>query len=119
MLKNEREREIVRFMKENDGFVKVSELCEKLYASQSSIRRDLTALEGRGIIKRSYGGAELVTNYSNVVEFGKRSNHNIQAKKIIAKKAVGMVQEGNVIFLDQSSTSFYLAAELMNKKVLR
>ncbi|MBQ4516168.1 MAG: DeoR/GlpR transcriptional regulator [Clostridia bacterium] len=118
MLKNEREREIINILKTEDGFITVKELCERLYASESSIRRDLTTLENRGIITRNYGGAELVKNFSNVISFNKRSHHNINEKKLIAKKAKTLIKDGNVIFLDQSSTAFYLAAEIMNNSTL-
>lgn len=118
MLKNEREREIINILKNESGFITVKELCEKLYASESSIRRDLTALENRGTIKRTYGGAELMTNFSNVISFDKRYHHNIEAKKVIAKKAAKLIKDGNIIFLDQSSTSFYLANEIINKNSL-
>lgn len=118
MLKNEREREIVNILKSENGFITVKVLCEKLYASESSIRRDLTTLENRGVVKRTYGGAELITNFSNVVSFDKRSHHSIEAKKIIAKKATKLIKDGNIIFLDQSSTSFYLANEIINKTSL-
>lgn len=118
MLKNEREREIINLLKSKDGFITVTELCANLFASESSIRRDLKTLENKGVIKRTYGGAELVTNYSNVVSFNKRAHHNIDAKKIIAKKAASLIKDGNVIFLDQSSTALYLAAEIMDKSSL-
>lgn len=118
MQKNEREREIINILKDNNGFITVRELCRALYASESSVRRDLTVLEGRGIINRTHGGAELISNYSNVVAFSKRSHHNIQAKKTIAKKAATLIRDGNVIFLDQSSTSFFLAGEIMNNSTL-
>ena len=118
MLKNEREREIINILKIQDGFITVKELCEKLYASESSIRRDLTVLENRGFIKRTYGGAELITNFSNVIAFNQRSHHSIDAKKIIAKKAAKLVKDGNIIFLDQSSTAFYLANEIINNSSL-
>ena len=116
MLKNIREREILNIMKARGGFVTVTELCAVLYASQSSIRRDLTSLEGKGAVKRTYGGAELVTNFSNVIAFGKRVHHNIDAKKAIAKKAAALAGDNSIIFLDQSSTAFYLASELLLKK---
>jgi len=118
MLKNEREREIINILKCEDRFISVKELCEKLYASESSIRRDLTALEGRGIIKRTYGGAELLTNFSNVISFDKRYHHSIDAKKAIAKKAAKLIGDGSIIFLDQSSTAFYLANEIVNQSAL-
>ncbi len=112
MLKSEREREIISFLKENDGFATVKELCEKLYASESSIRRDLTALEGRRVIRRTHGGAELVSNVSGAIAFNQRAHHNVNAKKAIAKKAAALIKDGDVIFLDQSSSAFYLANEI-------
>lgn len=118
MLKNEREREIINLLKTEDGFVTVKTLCERLYASESSIRRDLTSLEQKGIIKKTYGGAELVKSFSNVISFIKRSHHNINEKKIIAKKAQSLLKDGDIIFLDQSSTAFYLANEIMTNSTL-
>lgn len=118
MLKNERKRAIIDILKAENGFITVTELCQKLYASESSIRRDLTALENKGVIKRTYGGAELITNFSNVISFNKRLYHKMEAKKIIAKKAAKLIKDGNIIFLDQSSTSFYLASEIITKNSL-
>ena len=118
MLKNERQREIIKLMKNNQGFITVNELFATLYSSESSIRRDLVSLENKGIIKRAYGSAELITNFSNVTSFSHRSHHCVEAKKIIAKKAAELIKNGDIIFLDQSSTSFYLATELVNKKSL-
>ena len=118
MLKNEREREILALLKEHSGFLRVKELCTALYASESSIRRDLTTLEGRGVIKRTYGGAELVTNFSNAISFNQRAHHNPAAKKTIAKKAAALIKDGDVIFLDQSSSAFYLANEISKNNTL-
>ena len=112
MLKNEREREIINMLKEAGGFITVKELCSKLYASESSIRRDLTALEHSGIVKKTYGGAEFITNFANVATFNQRTHHNVSQKKIIAKKAVSLIKEGHTVFLDQSTTALYLAKEI-------
>ena len=118
MLKSEREREIICFLKEHDGFATVKELCEKLYASESSVRRDLSALEGRRVIRRTHGGAELVTNVSGAIAFNQRAHHNVTAKKAIAKKAAALIKDGDIIFLDQSSSAFYLAAEILGNNSL-
>lgn len=118
MLKKEREREIIEQLKSNNGFVTVKELCDKLFASESSIRRDLSSLESMGLIYRTYGGAELITNFSNVISFDKRSQHSIDAKKVIAKKAAALIKDGDIIFLDQSSTAFFLANEIINNHTL-
>ena len=118
MLKSEREREILGFLKEHDGFATVKELCEKLYASESSIRRDLSTLESRRVIRRTHGGAELVTNVSAGISFNQRAHHNINAKKAIAKKAAALIKDGDILFLDQSSSAFYLANEIFSNNSL-
>ncbi|MBR5153012.1 MAG: DeoR/GlpR transcriptional regulator [Clostridia bacterium] len=118
MLKNQRQQEIIHLLKQNDGFVSVKVLCDRLYASESSIRRDLTAMEKKGIISKTYGGAELIKNFANVIDFSKRFRQNTEEKKAIAKKAKTLIKDGSVIFLDQSSTSYYLAGELMNNATL-
>jgi len=115
MLSKEREQEIVNIMKDCGGFVTVRHLCGALYVSESSIRRDLKALEARGIVKRAYGGAELVNGFSGIVTFNFRTQQNVIAKRAIAKKAAALVEDGTLLFLDQSSTSFYLAEALRSR----
>lgn len=118
MYNREREQEILNILKTQTGFVPVSYFCEKLFASESSIRRDLKALENRGLIKRSYGGATLTNNFSNIVTFNRRTRQNVAAKKDIAKKAAGLIEDGSIVFLDQSSTAFYTAEEIIKRKSL-
>lgn len=115
MHNKEREQEILNILKSSNGFVSTKQLCDKLFASESSIRRDLKSLGERGLVKRSYGGALLEDNFSSIVTFNNRTKQNIDAKRDIAKKASSLVKEGQIIFLDQSSTAFYLASELVNR----
>lgn len=118
MINREREQEIFSILKKADGFVTVRQLCQSLFASESSIRRDLKALETRGLVKRSYGGAELVNNYSSIVTFNHRTRQNISAKREIAQKAVVLIKDGDIVFLDQSSTAFYLAEQIIDRSCL-
>ncbi len=118
MLNKEREQEIMSILKTTNGFVTVKHLCETLFASESSIRRDLKSLEERGLVKRSYGGASLISNFSNIVTFNHRTRLNAHEKREIAKKAVTLINDGDIVFLDQSSTSFFLANELINRNTL-
>lgn len=117
MLNKEREQEILNILK-TQGFVSVKQLCDTLFASESSIRRDLKALEANGLVKRSYGGASLMTNYSNIVTFHHRTRQHVNEKTAIAQKAAALVRDGDIVFLDQSSTAFYLATELMHRAAL-
>ncbi len=115
MLSREREQEILNILKASKGFISVKQMCDTLFASESSIRRDLKALESRGLIKRSYGGASIEVSASSIVNFNRRWEQNAEAKKAIAKKAVKLIKDSDVVFLDQSSTSFYVASEIITK----
>ena len=114
MYKNEREQEILKILS-GESYATVKQLSQWLYTSESSIRRDLALLENQGMVKRSYGGVELVRNSSRVIPFSTRAHHNIAAKKIMAQKAGSLIQDGNIVFLDQSSSAFFVAYELINK----
>lgn len=118
MFNKEREQEILSLLKARAGFISVKELCEVLFASESSIRRDLKVLEQRGLIKRSYGGASLVVNSSSVATFLNRTRLNTNAKREIAQKADALISDGDVVFLDQSSSSFFVANQIINRNSL-
>lgn len=114
MYRNERQSEIIKLLS-GEGYLTVHQLSKLLFTSESSIRRDLTTLENQGMVARSYGGVALTHNTSQILPFTTRAHQNITAKKIIAKKAAQLVQEGNIVFLDQSSSAFFVAYELLKK----
>ena len=87
MLNKEREQEILNILKKTNGFVTVKQLCEMLFASESSIRSDLKSLEEQWLVKRSYGGASLENSCSTIVTFNHRTRQNVNAKREIAQKA--------------------------------
>ena len=114
MYQNERQGEIRKIL-EREGYASVQQLSQWLYASPSSIRRDLAALERQGVVRRSYGGAEPVKNSTQILPFSTRAHYNIPAKKTMARKAAQLVPEGAVVFLDQSSSAFFVACELQGR----
>lgn len=114
MYKNEREHEILKLLS-SEGYITVKQLSGLLYTSESSIRRDLASLENQGMVSRSYGGVSLVKNSSQVIPFSTRAHHNISAKKIIATKAASLIHDGDIVFLDQSSSAFFIAYEILKK----
>lgn len=117
MYQSEREREIINILK-NETYVTVKQLSQLLHASESSIRRDLASLENQQKVKRSYGGVELIKSLSSIVPFSARVHENIAAKKMIAKKAAQFIQEGAIIFFDQSSSAYFVAQEILKKRNL-
>ena len=115
MYKNERENEIMTIL-ETTGYATVEYLSEKLHISASSIRRDLAALEQRGLVSRSYGGVEIADKMSRHVPFALRTREHLPEKKRIAAAAVRLIEEGDVVFIDGSSTCSFLFRELPSVK---
>ena len=66
MYQQERMNEILRILK-STHYATVDYLVERIRYSPASIRRDLTLLEKQGLIKRTYGGAEV--NQENATPF--------------------------------------------------
>ncbi len=85
--------------------ITVTWLAGALFVSEATVRRDLAALEKRGLVRRSYGGAALVTAHKDVPLY-LREGEQAEAKSIIGKRAAALVQDGDVILLDASSTAY-------------
>ncbi len=59
MLLYERQNQIIEYMR-TKNLCTVKELAEKVFASESSVRRDVKLLEQQGLLKQIYGGVVLV-----------------------------------------------------------
>ena len=116
MFKSERQAEILTILN-RDGFATVESLSKLMGVSKSSIRRDLITMEQGNLVMRSYGGVEPVqTKGSRRIFFDAQHHRRVEEKRIIAEKAAQLVEEKDIIFLDQSSVSKFLAAELIKDK---
>jgi DeoR/GlpR family transcriptional regulator of sugar metabolism len=99
----ERRQRLVRFLRERPG-IKVTELAECLNVSQGTIRNDLRAL---GQIVRVRGGAVIRNSHQYATPcFAARVQVHAEAKARIASRAVDMIEDGDSIILDASSTVF-------------
>ena len=107
----ERKQEILRLAEEN-GYVKVEFLARRLHISESSIRRDLQALEASGDVRRTYGGAEPVKGGVRLIPYALRTRQNESQKRAVASVAASLVKDGDVVFIDGSSTASYLVGHL-------
>lgn len=103
MLETERHEKILKLLKEKNT-VKIHELVELTASSESTIRRDLTYLENRKFLKRVHGGAAKLQGKLQEPTMIEKSSINHQAKQKIAKFAVGLIEEGDSIYLDAGST---------------
>lgn len=116
MLPAERRQRIIDLLK-TQKYIPVNELSQKINASIATIRRDLTKLENDGILLKIRGGVSLSDRSRSEVSFEKRMDMNSEGKKLIAKKAVEFIQNGDVIILDAGTTTFFIAKEIFNLKM--
>ncbi len=106
-----RQKEILTLL-ERKTAVSVSELCDALYASAPTIRRDLQFLEKEGLIRRTHGGAALLRGAASESPFTIRAGENAAAKERLAEQALSLISDGMTLFLDSSSTVLRLAQRL-------
>lgn len=108
---NARRQEITELLYQNKT-VKVTELVKKFNVSDETVRKDLAHLEHEGILKKRYGGAELVKQ-EKLAPVSNRTPLYLDEKTPIILKAVEYIPENSCsIGLDQGSTIALLAAKL-------
>jgi DeoR/GlpR family transcriptional regulator of sugar metabolism len=115
----ERRQLLIEVLRKRPG-LGVREMAVTLGISEGTIRNDLNALEKEGRLKRVHGGAilrdqEQFQNNSFILRF----RQNAAAKHAIAREAAALVNSGDSIMLDASSTSYYLARALAGRSKLR
>lgn len=111
MLQLERQQDLLRLLQANKSMT-VKELCAALFASPATVRRDLSALERAGLLTRSFGGAVLNEAFPDQQPHAVRSVAHVGEKKRLAARAAALVHPGETLFLDASSTTFYLVPHL-------
>lgn len=107
MLEYERLDQIIACLRERQTDT-VKNLAKRLYASEATIRRDLTELERRGLVKRLHGGAALIDGVQRELPLFLREQQNVAAKRDVAARAAQYLRDGQVIFMDASSTVMFL-----------
>lgn len=113
----ERQNQIYEILKEKKS-ISVDKLTKILYVSQSTIRRDLTEMEKRGLVKRTYGGVVLQESPNEETSLLLRETTNVKEKKKIAEIASRLLKDNLSIFIDSSSTCTYLVPYMRNFKNL-
>ena len=115
MYQNARKQEILSILTKRT-YATVAALSKELHTSPSSIRRDLSQMETEGLVVRSYGGVELPNAQKHFVPFSSRRHQNSDIKRQMAEKAVTFLESGDVIFLDDSSSAYFVAEKLIAMK---
>ncbi|GFP36218.1 DeoR family transcriptional regulator, fructose operon transcriptional repressor, partial [Candidatus Hakubella thermalkaliphila] len=115
MLAPERQKKIVQLLREA-GTVYVSDLSQRFDVSEETIRRDLDRLEREGVAHRIHGGAISFEHTRIEPSYRAKLHLNTEQKQTIAAEAAKMVEEGDTVILDMSTTTVFLAKELRRKR---
>lgn len=111
MKTNKRANQILEILTEENK-AEVSLLAQKLGVSQVTVRKDLDELENQGIIVREHGFACL----RSADNLHGRIAYHYEAKQKIAKRASGLISDGDTLMIESGSCCALLAEELAASK---
>lgn len=118
MFAAERLDEILKILNK-EGKVVVKELSTLFNVTEDCIRKDLKVLENQNLLHRTYGGGVLVRKSAKTENIENRKDRDVDAKRIIARKAFELIEENETIFLDISTINIRLSEIIAanNKRV--
>jgi len=115
LFREERRQQIVR-VAENQQRVTVDGLAKLFAVSPVTIRTDLAWLEQNGLITRTHGGAVPALPQRVDLAFAAREQAQQNEKERIGAAAASLIQNGESIALDASTTALHLARNLRGTK---
>jgi DeoR/GlpR family transcriptional regulator of sugar metabolism len=98
-----------------DEFVNLSDLCRRLNASRSSLRRDLIELEQRGILRRVHGGAISISQRDESMDYRKLASSRHEEKARIGKATAALIENGQTVIMGGGSTTVEVARHLLDR----
>ena len=109
MLTKQRQDLLLELLEER-GSITVSEVKDMLDASESTIRRDITALDEEGKLVKVFGGAVAARQKVSAHEYtvAQKSELNLEEKKRIARSAALLIEPEDFIYLDAGTTTAYM-----------
>lgn len=114
MLAEERRKRLLELVRLR-RFASLPELAEQLDVSESTIRRDLDHLERAGSTRRIHGGVLYAGSSPKLPHFDARGPAEWPQKRAIAKRAVELIEDGDVVLLDGGSTTYEVARLLVGR----
>jgi DeoR family transcriptional regulator of aga operon len=120
VLKNERGKQILQQLL-RDGEVTVLQLAARLNTSTTTVRRDLTDLEGAGLLRKTHGGAIQVEPmfyepFRYVSSFVRQEQCHAAEKRRIGLAGAEMVKDGETIALGAGTTTTQVGRSLRHRR---
>jgi DeoR/GlpR family transcriptional regulator of sugar metabolism len=99
------------------GYATLDVLVKGLGVSESTIRRDLEALDLAGSIKRTHGGAIYAGEVRSMPAFDERTGTAAAEKRAIGVAAAALLEDGDTVLLDGGTTTLEVARALVGRRV--
>lgn len=99
-----------------EGKVLVSDLAKEFSVTEETIRRDLEKLDNDGLARKTYGGAVKNESLNIDLPFHVRKQTNVESKQQIAALIGEMINDGDYIMLDASTTALCVIKNIIHKK---
>ena len=124
MLEKQRQQLILDILAE-ERFAGVRSLSSELGASEATIRRDITKMAARGLLIKIRGGAEVVADRAGPARPGHvkgsvflaSKEKNVANKRLIAKKAVELCEDGETIIINGGSSTYMMGEFLADRQL--
>lgn len=110
-------RKIIKDLLQENKSVTITKLAEQLNVTKETIRRDLRAMEKDNELIRTHGGAYILEGVQNDIDITTRQVLKTAEKEIIAEKCNALIQPGDILFLDNSTTAWVIAQKIANRKL--
>ncbi|MDZ5699672.1 DeoR/GlpR family DNA-binding transcription regulator [Chelativorans sp. M5D2P16] len=111
--KRDRQEQILLELRQHPH-VRTSDLALRFGVSTETVRRDVEALSGKGLLRRAYGGAAAAPMGAQP-PFGERDLARIDERARIGRSAAELVRPGEVLMIDAGSTTHQLALGLAER----
>jgi DeoR/GlpR family transcriptional regulator of sugar metabolism len=99
------------------GFATLDELMKTLHVSESTVRRDLEALDVAGSVKRTHGGAVYSGELRSMPAFDDRVQTAVPEKRAIGQATAALIEEGDTVLLDGGTTTLEVARALLGRQI--
>jgi DeoR/GlpR family transcriptional regulator of sugar metabolism len=105
-------RDLITRLVREQGQIQVTELMAEFALTDTSIRRDLSILESRGLLHRVHGGAVVTSEGLHNIALEERINYHGAEKSCIGAAAAEFIQSQDVIILDSGTTVLQVARHI-------
>ncbi|MDC7287669.1 DeoR/GlpR family DNA-binding transcription regulator [Blautia schinkii] len=116
MLAIDRRKTIKELLQEQKS-VSITDLASRLNVAKETIRRDLRAMEKDNELIRTHGGAYILEGVHNDLDITTRQVLKTTEKETIARKCDALIQTGDFIYLDSSTTAWFIARKISQRKL--